>query len=488
VPSGYYQTKALGELGRELNNGRLLESLGESEDLRVRHLEHHVCHAASAFYASDFDRALVLTLDEQGDGHAGCVAVGENTKLRVLESIPFPHSPAWIFSQVTDLVGFTPHADEHKTQWLGLEGEPVFESLFVEMLRRAPGKLPHLASSYFNAGLAGHIAFSPKFYRAVGIDPSIGKASETGAPRPPIPETLQRQLAASVQRACCVVAAELAERFREETGTNQLCLAGGLFLNPVVVEYVEKNSGFDYVFVQPAAGNEGTALGAAWYVRHHIQGKPRQAAVEHLAWGPRYSNQEIKQVLENCKARFRYHQSDDQRLEETIQLLAAGKIVGWFDGAAEFGPRALGNRSLLASPWAPYVKENLNEYIKHREAFRPFAISVAAERAAEFFEYTPAARFMATLGVANPETARQLEGFLLPDARVRLHVVERSQNPLLWRLLNRFGQISPGPMLVNTSFNLFGEPLVVSPRDAVRSYFCSGVDALSIGSFSMAKG
>jgi carbamoyltransferase len=488
IPSGYYQTKALGELGRELNNGRLLESLGDSEELRVRHLEHHVCHAASAFYASEFDRALVLTLDEQGDGHAGCVAVGENTKLRVLESIPFPHSPAWIFSQVTDLIGFTPHTDEHKTQWLSLEGEPVFESLFVEMLRRAPGKLPHLASGYFNAGLAGHIAFSPRFYRAVGIDPAIGKAAETGSPRPPIPEELRIQLAASVQRACCVIAAELASRFREETGTNQLCLAGGLFLNPVVVEYVEKHSGFDHVFVQPAAGNEGTALGAAWYVRHHIQGEPRQAAVEHLAWGPRYSNQEIKQVLENCKARFRYHVSDDQRLEEAIQLLAAGKIVGWFDGAAEFGPRALGNRSLLASPWAAYVKENLNEYVKHREAFRPFAISVSAERATEFFEYTPAAHFMATLGVAKPETARQLEGFLLPGARVRLHVVERSQNPLLWRLLNRFGQISPGPMLVNTSFNLFGEPLVVSPRDAVRSYFCSGVDALSIGSFSMAKG
>ena len=487
VPSGYYQTKALGELGRELNNGRLLQMLGESPNLRVLHLEHHLCHAASAFYASAADRALVLTLDEQGDGRAGSIALGEGSRLRILESIPFPNSPAWIFSQVTNLIGFAPHADEHKTQWLGLEGDPVFEGLFLEILRPSPGKLPHLATGYFNAGLAGHIAFWPKFYRAVGVDPAIGKAAESGSPRPQIPEALRKQLAASVQQTCCTVAAELAERYRKQTGAKSLCLAGGLFLNPVVVSHVEKNTGFDHVFVQPAAGNEGTSLGAAWYVHHHVQGSPRQNAVSKMDWGPSYSNQEIKQVLENCKARIRFHVSDEQRLEETIQLLAAGKIVGWFHGAAEFGPRALGNRSLLASPWAPYVKENLNEYVKHREAFRPFAISVMAERAADYFEYTDSARFMSTLGKAKPEAARLLDGFLLPGGRVRLHVVERAVNPLLWRLLERFGQLASAPMLVNTSFNLFGEPLVVSPRDAVRSYFCSGVDALIIGSFSLTK-
>lgn len=487
VPSGYYQTKALGELGRELNNGRLLHALGESPHLRVVHLEHHLCHAASAFYASDFDRALVLTLDEQGDGRSGCVALGEGKRLRILESVSFPHSPAWIFSQVTDLIGFTPHADEHKTQWLGLDAEPVFEKLFLELLRRAPGNLPRLATRYFNAGLAGQISFSPKFYREVGLDPAMGKAAETGSPRPPIPEPLRKQLSASIQQACCKVAAELAERYRIKIGAKNLCLAGGLFLNPVVVSHVERNTGFERVFVQPAAGNEGTALGAAWYVRHQIQDKPRPSAVGHLDWGPSYSNQDIKQVLDNCKARYRFHNSEEQHLEETIQLLAAGKIVGWFHGATEFGPRALGNRSLLASPWAAYVKENLNEYIKHREAFRPFAISVTADRAADYFEYSPNSRFMATLGIAKPEAAHLLENFLLPGVRVRLHVVEHAANPLLWRLLERCGQFAPAPMLVNTSFNLFGEPLVLSPRDAVRSYFCSGVDALVIGSFTLAK-
>jgi len=487
VPSGYYQTKALGELGRELNNGRLLQSLGESTNLRVLHLEHHLCHAASAFYASEAGRAVVLTLDEQGDGRAGAVALGEDTRLRILQSISFPHSPAWIFSQVTDLIGFEPHADEHKTQWLGLEGEPVFEDLFLGLLRGAAGKLPHLATAYFNRGLAGRIAFSSKFYRAIGVDPAVGKAAENGSPRPPIPQAIRKQLAASIQQACAKVATEIAERYRKQTGAKSLGLAGGLFLNPVVVSHVEKNTGFHDVFVQPAAGNEGTALGAAWFVRHHMQGKPRQAPAAQLALGPGYSSQEIKQVLDNCKARYRFHVSKEQILEETIQLLVAGKIVGWFQGAAEFGPRALGNRSLLASPWAPYVKENLNEYVKHREAFRPFAISVPSERAAEFFDCTPPAHFMATLGFAKPEAARLLDGFLLPGGRLRLHVVERAANPSLWRLLDRFGQFAPAPMLVNTSFNLFGEPLVVSPHDAVRSYFCSGIDALIIGNFSLKK-
>jgi carbamoyltransferase len=487
VPSGYYQTKALGELGRELNNSRLLGLLSESQRLRVLHLDHHLCHAASAFYASAADRAVVLTLDEQGDGRSGSIVLGEGTKLRILHSIPFPHSPAWIFSQVTDLIGFTPHADEHKTQWLALEGEPVFEALFLEMLRSSQGKLPHLATSYFNRGLSGRIAFSSKFYRAVGMDPAIGKAAENGLPRPPVPDLLRKQLAASIQQASAKAAVELAERYRKQTGAKSLCLAGGLFLNPVVVSQVERNTGFDDVFVQPAAGNEGTALGAAWYVRHHLKEKPRQAPVAQLDWGPSYSSQEIKQVLDNCKARYRFHVSEEQCLEQTIQLLNAGKIVGWYHGAAEFGPRALGNRSLLASPWAPYVKENLNEYVKHREAFRPFAISITDDRAAEFFDFSPAARFMATLGVVKPEAARLLEGFLLPDGRVRLHVADRKANPLLWRLLDRFGRLAPAPMLVNTSFNLFGEPLVVSPRDAVRSYFCSGIDALIIGSFSLVK-
>ncbi len=222
----------------------------------------------------------------------------------------------------------------------------------------------------------------------------------------------------------------------------------------------------------------------AW---HRYAGHGRLPEMEHLYWGPSYSNQEIKQVLDNCKLLYRWHDGEEQKLDEILGLLQGGKIVAWFHGAAEFGPRALGNRSLLASPWAPYVNENLNEFVKHRESFRPFAVAVPAERASEYFEYTPAARFMATLGRVKSSARGLLDGFLLSGDQVRLHVVERSVNPAFHRLLERFGEQSPAPFLVNTSFNLFGEPLVITPRDAVRSCFCSGIDALAIGNFTLAK-
>jgi carbamoyltransferase len=280
---------------------------------------------------------------------------------------------------------------------------------------------------------------------------------------------------------------DLAKRLRAQTGARYLCLAGGVFLNGLLTAQVEKDAGFEQVFVQPAAGNEGTALGAAWLAWHEALGKPRVEPMQSVYSGPSYSNEEIKKVLDNCKCHYRLCNSEDEKIEAVIKLLEAGRIVGWYQGAAEFGPRALGNRSLLASPWAPYVKENLNEYVKHREPFRPFALSVPEEDCPRWFDSTPAARFLASVGRARPEAEKLLEGFLLPGGRVRLHAVGSKVNPLLWNLLRRFGQRAPAPILVNTSFNLFGEPLVVSPRDAVRSYFCSGMDALLAGSFLLSK-
>jgi carbamoyltransferase len=489
LSSGYYQAKALGDLGRELNNHRLLSTLGDSNSTRPHlvPLDHHLCHAASAFYASPAERAVVLTLDEKGDGLAGTVMLGEGSRLRLLRSIPFPHSLGWLFSQVTELIGFHSHGDEHKTQWLGLEGEPAFEKLFVEILGGGSSGAPRLALRYFTPGLAGSTAFSPRFYEAIGVEPSTRQAAPNNLPRTPLSQSLCQQLAASVQQACAVVAAQIAEHARSATGARELCLAGGLFLNPVIVSEVERLTGFDRVFVQPAAGNEGTSLGAAWYLRHQVRGAPRLQPIDHVYWGPAYSNQEIKNVLDNCKVHYRYHDSEDQKLEGILKSLCSGKIVAWYQGSAEFGPRALGNRSLLASPWAPYVKENLNEYVKHRETFRPFGLSVQSERAGEFFDASDCARFMTTLGRAKPQACHILESFLLPGGRVRLHVVEKAANPALWRLLELLGQNAPAPILVNTSFNLFGEPLVISPREAVRSYFCSGIDSLVIGSFSLAK-
>jgi carbamoyltransferase len=506
VSSGYFVNKASGELGRELNNVRIVRQMAGAPAGRVESLDHHLCHAASAFYASPFERALVVSLDEKGDGRAGFVGIGEGTGLREVSSLALPHSLAWVYSQVTKLLGFRPHADEHKTQWLSICGEvggdadsgsaavtgaaagaAEFTDLFLEMLRREARGPAHLNAKYFRHGFAGELSFTHEFYRRAGI----AHEPAENTPETRVAEPLRARIAAGLQRACEIILCEWLAALREEFKERSLCLAGGLFLNPLLVAAIEARAGFENVFVQPAAGNEGTALGAAYFVWHQQLGRARMAAMPGPYWGPAYSNEEIKRVLENCKAAYHWCDSDERKLGETVRLLQAGKIVAWFQGAAEFGPRALGNRSLLASPWAPYVKENLNDYVKHRESFRPFALAIPEERCREYFECSPNGRFLTTMARTNGAGRKLLEGlptgFLLHGNLVRLHVVHTADNPLFWKLLNRAGENAPAPILVNTSFNLFGEPLVVTPRDAVRSYFCSGADALVAGNFLLEK-
>ena len=478
ISSSYYQARALGELARELNNLRIVGVLGGTPKRPLQRFEHALCHAASAFYASPFDRALILTLDEQGDGLCGQLADGSGNQIRKLRSIRFPDSLAWVYSQVTELVGFRQRLEEHKTQWLSMTGKPIFCDLFLQILRRGKNVWPCLNPRFFRRGFAGNVAFSGEFYRHLGI-PGRGNGLHDNQTR--------ANVASSIQQACSIVVVDLLKSIRQRYQARFLCLAGGLFLNPLIVAAAEREAGFEQTFVQPAAGNEGTALGAAWLARHHRERKPRFAALTRLDWGPSYSNEEIKQVLDNCKASYHWTDTENQKIEEALRLLRAGRIVAWFQGASEFGPRALGNRSLLASPWNAYVKDNLNDFVKHRESFRPFALSVPESDCTRYFDCSQAGRFMATIGLVRPQGREILKQFLLPGDRVRLHIVERAANPLLWKLLKRFGEDSPGPILVNTSFNLFGEPLVVTPRQAVRSYFCSGADALIIGNFLLSK-
>lgn len=484
ISSAYYLNKALGEFGRELNNLRILREMAGAAE-RVKCFDHHECHAASAYFASPFEKALIVSLDNQGDGRAGLVAAGEGSQIRELKAIPFPHSLAWLYTQVTQLLGFGWHQDEHKTQWLSLTGEPVFAAHFVEMLRRVPKGEPHLNARYFKHDYAGKLSFSEEFYGKLGLPKTTGTQART------LSAETRANLASSLQKAMEKVAAEWLEALRGTTGMKNLCLAGGLFLNPLLVVALERNTGFEQIVVQPAAGNEGTSLGAAWLAWHETPGSARVAPMKNLYWGPGYSNAEIKQVLDNCKASYRWFDSEDRQVDEAVQLLLAGKIVAWFQGGAEFGPRALGHRSLFASPCAEYVQENLNDYVKHRESFRPFALAVAEEDCEQYFECTGNARFMATMGKAKEPTLKLLGGlgssFVSKEGLTRLQVVSPESNPLQWKLLRRMGEKGPAPMLVNTSFNLFGEPLVITPRDAVRSFYCSGVDALFAGSFLLTK-
>lgn len=476
LASAYYQAKEIGNLAHELKHLRILR---QKDGMRHKawYFDHHLCHGASAFFLSPFDRALIITLDEDGDGDSGMIAIGEGKGIKVLRKISLLNSLARVYSEVTRLIGLSPHQEEHKTQWLSLEGEPEFKAMFLDMLRKPRSPMPRVDHSLLERGFAKRLVFSNRFYQ------------QTGLPLDPqqLSDGQRRALASSIQAACGELVSDLAERLCRQHGIKHACLAGGLFQNALLVAAVEKNLGMDQLFVPPAPGNAGTAVGSALLAWHQRLLKPRNSPVTHVYWGPKFNGQQAKDVLDNSKARYSLHNTDDRKLEAAIQLLMAGKIVGWVQGACEFGPRALGNRSVLASPWAPYVKENLNDYIKFREWFRPFAISVTEEDCRQYFDCSQLCRFMNSLGWTRASSTVLPSGFLLPGGRVRLHVVEQRSNPLFWRLLKRFGEQAPAPMLVNTSFNLFGDPLVVSPRDAIRSYFCSGIDALVIDSFVLSK-
>jgi carbamoyltransferase len=475
VAAGHTQVREVGRLARELGHLRVLRhQTGPSK--AIIPVEHHLSHAASAFFLSSYERALVITMDEDGAGCSGMVAIGEGTRLRKVRDIPYPHSLAWLYSRVTEALGFVPRSEEHKTQWLSLGGEPQYLDVFRDILRSSNGSL-RLDPSYLDHGIGDTFVLSSKFWRKTGLPSNPTDLSDEQ----------RRALAASVQQACAEKIAVIVESLQRKHDIRDVCLGGGLFNNSLLVAAVEQNVGLEHVFVPPAPGNSGTSLGAALYVQHHEKQMPRKQHQGNPYWGPNYSRHEIKDVLDNCKARFSFQVMRDRQMDQAVQLLLGGKIIGWFQGPAEFGPRALGSRSVLASPWAPYVKENLNDFIKHREWFRPFALSVPVEDAPQYFKCSSLCETMNSLARVRPDFQGLPEGFVLPGGLVRLHTVAKEANPALWDLLKRYGLQAPAPMLINTSFNLFGEPLVVSPVDAIRSYACSGIDALLMDNFLLTK-
>ena len=436
---------------------------------RIHHVEHQRAHAASAYFASDFDHATVLTLDHSGDFRCGARYQAAGSTLTLDKEIFIPDSVGDLYSRVTELLGFRPRHDEHKVQWLSAYAEKDLLAVFRKLLLNEANGL-RLERAYFDSGRVGRGGFSDRFYREIGLDADA-----------PLDAPMRARIAAGLQAAVEEVTLDLAGE-----GEN-LCLAGGLFYNVMLVAAFERCGRWKRVFVQPAAGNTGTALGAAWSTWHTALGRTERTPLTTLALGPGYSVGDVKEVLENCKLRFRYLLTNEAVTGAAVDQLASDKILAWMQGRMEFGPRALGNRSILASPLNPYSSENLNIYIKRREQYRKFAASVPAESAAKYFETGSNARFLATVGRVRPEYRKTFEAALLGDDTLRVHVVERAENPLFHDLLTAWGAKTGLPVLYNTSFNLFGDPLVCSPRDAVRSFYSSGVDSLICGSFLLEK-
>lgn len=431
-------------------------------------VEHHHAHAASAYYASGFDSATALSLDRAGDYRSAVLFNGAGNQLTPVREMYFPDSLGDLFNRVTEMLGFEPRADEHKVQWLSVLGKPVYLDLFRKVLHRNGGVWPQLCRTYFDSDSLGQGGFGSRFYAEAGLN-----AEE------PLSQQVKVDIACSLQTAVEESVAAIAGQ------PEHLCIAGGLSLNALLVRSLEGR--FSKVFVQPVAGNAGTALGAALHAWHNFFGEAGRVPFETLCLGPSFSPSEIKSVLENCKLRFRYLLTEGELIDQAITALNENKIVAWMQGRMEFGPRALGNRSILASPRNPYSTENLNVYIKHRESFRKFAASVTEESAGKFFEIGSNARFLATVGKVRAEHREVFSAALLGNDLIRVHAVNKDENPLFHSLLIAAGKSTGLPVLYNTSFNLFGDPLVCTPRDAVRSFYSSGIDALFAGSFYLEK-
>ncbi len=433
-------------------------------------VEHQAAHAASAFYASPFEEATILTLDQAGDFRCGARWIGSGNWLQIDRELYYPDSLGDLYGRVTALLGFRPRADEHKVQWLSTAGDDRFRDVFLEILSGKSGNWPRIDRSWYDGDRLTYGGFGPRFYERLGL-----------ADGAEVPEELKPAVAAGLQRALEQVVGEMSGK-----GEN-LCLAGGLHFNVLIVAALENSGRWKNVFVQPAAGNTGTSLGAVFYAWHNVLQRPARSSMGNLCLGPGFNSEDAKLVLENCKLRFRYLLTTDELIDTAVEQIRDDRIIAWMHGRMEFGPRALGNRSILASPLNRYSTENLNTYIKHRESFRKFAASVPAELADQYFEVGPNARFLATIGRVKPEHRTALESAILGRDMVRVHTVSREDNPLYWRLLHAFGEKTGLPILYNTSFNLFGDPLVCYPRDAVRSFYSSGIDSMFVGHFFLEK-
>ncbi len=468
----------------------LAQSLGV-DPRRVRasahYVEHHRAHLASAFFVSGLEEAALLSVDGMGDFASLMWGIGRGARMEIRGAVTFPHSLGILYTAVTQYLGFPHYGDEYKVMGLSAYGEPAYLDFFRRIVRVHEGISFRLDLSYFThhtdgvamtwregAPVLGPL-YSAKLVRA------LGPAREPGHPI----EARHAQIAASLQAVLEEVLLELLVRLHERTRLKAVCLAGGVALNCLVNGKILRQTPFERVYIQPAAHDAGTSLGAAFSVWHERLGRPRTFTMEHAYWGPEWSDAEIRAALERSGLRAR-RVSQEELAEAVAQAAAEGKIVGLFQGRMEFGPRALGHRSILADPRRPEMKEILNRRIKHREPFRPFAPAIVEEAVGEYFELGHPSPFMLMAYPARPEKRALIPAALHVDGTGRVQTVSRSVNPLLWEILKRFERRTGIPVLINTSFNE-NEPIVCRPEEAIQCFQRTRMDLLAIGPYLVAK-
>ena len=436
--------------------------------VQFRYVDHHLAHAISAYSYSGFDDAAVLVLDGRGAWEATSLWRGRNGHLENVWTIPWPNSLGLFYAHFTHYLGFEPYADAWKVMGLAPYGEPGID--LREYL--VPDDSPYRVSTKLLFGSDG----APSGKMETRMGPRRVPESEI-APQ-------HKNLAFAVQDSCERAMLTLARNAVAQTGCRSLCLAGGVALNSKANGKILASGMVDHIFIQPAAGDDGVCLGAALAPHLDRGGKLPVHKMRHAYLGPESSDDEIARVVETYKLRA---SRVSDRAVAAAQMLANGKILGWFQGRMEFGPRALGSRSILADPRDPEMNAKVNNAVKFREWWRPFAPSMLAEAASEYIESATDSPFMVLTAQVRPEKRGVIPSVTHVDGSARPQTVERDVNPLYWKLIHEFGQRTGVPVVMNTSFNLRGEPIVCTPTDAIRTFFSSGLDALVIGSFIVEK-
>ena len=468
----------------------LADALGVAPDAlhaQVHNVEHHQAHIASAFFVSPFDETAILSVDGFGDFCSTMTAVGSGNSFRVLDRVLFPHSLGIFYAALTQWLGFPQYGDEGKVMGLAPYGNPSACLKAMRDILQTDDGLFTLNLDYFTHDKEGVDMTWDDGSPTIGRIYSDKLVETFGPAREPNGEITghYEDVAAAMQKRLEDVYLHIVTHLQETTGMTNLCLAGGVALNAVANGRIRPETGFDGLYVQPAAGDSGTALGAAYYVWNQELGRPRSFVMTHAYTGPRYSDEELASAFREAGLEAT-RLEDDALFVSVAERIAAGDVVGWFQGRMEFGPRALGHRSIVADPRRSDMKDVLNARIKHREAFRPFAPSILADAAGDWFDQDYTSPFMVLVYKTKPDKREKIPAVNHVDDTGRVQTVERDVEPRYYRLIEEFGKLTGVPIVLNTSFNE-NEPIVRTPAEAVDTFRKTHMDVLVLGNYVVAR-
>jgi carbamoyltransferase len=493
-------------LGDKLWIKHLLQDKLGVDSSKILFSEHHLSHAASSFYCSPFNEAAILTVDGVGEWTTATLGIGRGTDIQLIKEIKFPNSLGLLYSAFTAFLGFEVNEGEYKVMGMAPFGDPKYVDQVYEVVNVDEEGGFELDMDYFSFHYSSDKTFTKKFEKLFGKprDPKAEFFTDaSGYPsyfgdKPDDYDEIAKQnqyyadIAASIQVVTEQIMVKMANYAYKETGLKYLCMAGGVALNSVANRKILAQTPFEEIYIQPAAGDGGASTGAALYCYHAMLGKPRNFVMEHAYWGEEHSPAATQEFLKENDIPYELIEDDQKLFERVVDSIQNGKVIGWHQGRFEYGPRALGNRSILADPRSKEMKDIVNVKIKFREPFRPFAPSILVDRAGEYFDLDEPekhypARFMLYVTNVREEKRDILPAITHVDGTGRLQTVRKDTNPRYYKLIETFGDATGVPVLLNTSFNLKGEPVVNTPAEAFSSFSASGMDLLVLGNYLVTK-